>query len=99
MKRYEALIDARRKARQETLDAVASSVREAALRHGFDIEFFGSFADGRVGPNSDLDVLVKSPEVSDDFLSDIEKISMMNGIEIDVRFSRDAPHLLREAIF
>lgn len=101
MTRLEAIIAERKARRLRKLDAAAAAVRALADRHGVSIGFFGSYARGTTGPNSDLDVLVLGHDVScvtGAFRREIERIGAAQDIDIDLRLERNAPHLSMEML-
>ena len=101
MTRLEAIIAERKARRLRRLDAAAAAVRAVAGRHEVPIGFFGSYARGTPGPNSDLDVLVLGHDVSrvtEAFRRDIERVGVDQDIEIDLRLERNAPHLSMDMI-
>lgn len=98
MNRYEAITLERRNRQQKRLAAAADALRITAKSFGVDVRFAGSFARGCVAPNSDLDVLVYESHCTDAFLSEVERLSILHDVEVDIWTVRDDQHPSIETI-
>ena len=98
---YAELRQKRSEARKAKLDAAARAIAAWASTTGVEVRVFGSFARGRVDPNSDLDVLIVSgfsPENRYRIASLIEEVAEPFDVPVDVAFADMAPHLVKESV-
>ncbi|MCE6958042.1 nucleotidyltransferase domain-containing protein [Cereibacter sphaeroides] len=89
---------ARRKA---LLDRAADRVRQVARTKGVEVRFFGSYADGFLDAESDLDVLVMGnldSQVREDIFSALERATADLDVVLDLIEAQRAPHLVEGSI-
>lgn len=101
MNRMQQIRAERSAARKAVLDDALREVSSWAHSHSVGIRVFGSYARGRVGPASDLDILIVDgfvPERRYEVSSAIEEAAARHDVTVDVAFADMAPHLLKDSI-
>ena len=92
MTRYEIILKKHRDQQRMKLERAANDVRKASQKHGIPVKFFGSFAEGLVDRDSDLDVFVCADKIPFDFKWELNEISISHKIGMDVMKECNAPY-------
>lgn len=87
--------------RQNALSKLCDKIAQRAAREGVSMRLFGSFARGRVTPDSDLDILVTggyTPATRFSVMGWMQDIGAEHDLPVDVAFLDMAPHLEAESV-